>query len=96
MAEQNSNAKTTPLSTHKIELDHLRGASMTGVVAVPVFTDKSVTVKLKDETLNILGADLEIKHLDIENGKLTLSGKVNSLKYSASSTPTSLFKRILK
>lgn len=96
MAEQNVNAKQTLSSSHKIELDHLRGASMTGVVAVPVFTDKAVTVKLKDETLNILGQDLEIKHLDIENGKLMLAGKINLLKYSASASPTSFFKRILK
>ena len=96
MPEQIANSKTNTSSAHKLELDHLRGASMTGVLAVPVFTDKSVTVKLKDETLSIIGQDLEIKHLDIENGKLTLAGKVLSLKYSISSTPTSFFKRILK
>ena len=83
-------------ASHKIELDHLHGASMTGITSVPTFTDKTVTVKLKDETLVIVGQNLEIKSLDVENGRLTLSGRITSLKYSASAQPTSVFKRIFK
>ena len=69
---------------------------MTGVYAVPTFTDKSVTIKLKNETLFISGQNLEIKVLDVENGKLTLAGQVNLVKYSSASTPSSFFKRLLK
>ena len=86
----------TKNTAHKVELDHLHGVSMTGVFAVPTFTDKSVTVRLKDETLYIAGQGLEIKNLDVENGKLTLSGHIDSLKYSVAQTPTSFFKRLLK
>lgn len=97
MQDLNKNKQLSPaVSNHKLELDHLRGVSMTGVAAVPTFTDKCVVIKLKDETLTINGSNLEIKVLDVENGKLTVSGAVNSLKYSATQTPTSLLKRILK
>lgn len=88
--------QSPPLAAHKLELDHLHGVSMTGVIAVPTFTDKSVIVKLKDETLTITGTGLEIKVLDVENGKLTILGSINMLKYSSAQTPTSFFKRILK
>ena len=97
MPEKTSSSNSTlTLSPHKLELDHLHGASMTGVYAVPTFTDKSVTIKLKNETLFISGQNLEIKVLDVENGKLTLAGQVNLVKYSSSSTPSSFFKRLLK
>ncbi|MBQ3755261.1 MAG: hypothetical protein II867_03790 [Clostridia bacterium] len=97
MPEKTLGTNPAPTSSpHKLELDHLHGASMTGVYAVPTFTDKAVTIKLKNETLLVTGQNLEIKVLDIENGKLTLAGQVTSLKYSATATPTSFFKRLLK
>ncbi len=91
-AEQSQKAK----SPHKIELDHLHSVSMTGVLDVPTFTDKTVVVRLDGETLTIVGTDLVVKNLDVESGKLQISGQITSLKYSAQSTPTSFAKRLFK
>jgi len=97
MSEKAEKTNQTQKSTaHKIELDRLHGVSMTGVLAVPTFTDKTMSIKLQDETLTLIGQDLEIKTLDTESGRLVVSGKINSLKYSTSVAPTSFFKRILK
>ena len=87
--------KPQPLS-HRLELDNLRSISMTGVIDVPMFTDKSVTVKLAEQTLYIQGQGLAVKSLDVENGRLSMSGQVFSLKYTTSATPSSLMKRIFK
>lgn len=89
-------AESGARAPHKIELDHLHSMFVTGVVDVPTFTDKTVTVRLSNETLTIYGQNLAIKSLDVDNGKLQLSGQVNSLKYSAQSSPTSFAKRIFK
>lgn len=83
-------------SPHKIELDHLHSVSMTGVIDVPTFTDKTVVVRLEGETLTINGNDLVVKNLDVENGTLQISGQINTLKYSAQSSPSSFAKRIFK
>lgn len=83
-------------AAHKVELDHLHSMSVTGVVDVPTFTDKLVTVRLANETLQINGVGMSVKNLDIESGRLQLNGQVNAIKYSAQSTPTSLVKRIFK
>ena len=83
-------------SGHKLELDPHRSMSMTGVTAVPVFTDKNITVRLEGETLLITGQGLTVKNLDVENGKLSVSGQVFSLKYTSQMAPTSFIKRILK
>ena len=64
---------TTEQKGHKLELDHNRAMSMTGVVDVPVFTDKNITVRLNGETLLVVGQGLAVKNLDIENGKLQVT-----------------------
>ncbi len=82
-------------STHKLEIDHHRMFSLTGVKDVPIFTDKNITVILDGETLTITGQNFSVKNLDIENGKLNALGDVRALKYSASGSG-SLVKRIFK
>ena len=84
-----------PKEGHRLELDHHRALSMTGVRDVPVFTDKNVTVILDGETLYITGQDLSVKNLDVENGKLSVLGTVHTLKYSSQGS-TSFVKRIFK
>ena len=81
---------------HKLELDHERAMSMTGVKDVPVFTDKNITVRLANETLLVTGQNLAVKNLDIESGKLQVTGRVFSLRYTSQAAPTSFIKRIFK
>lgn len=94
--KQPSATAPAPQKGHKLELDHERAMSMTGVKDVPVFTDKNITVRLEGETLLVTGQNLAVKTLDVENGKLQVTGRVFSLKYTAQSTPTSFIKRIFK
>ncbi len=89
-------AKTTQKSSHKVELDHLHAMSVTGVEDVPTFTDKTVVIRLKGETLTVSGQNLAVKNLDVTEGKLQIEGQVNALKYSAQTSPTSFAKRIFK
>ncbi len=98
MRPQNVSARTSAAEQkgHKLELDHNRAMCMTGVVDVPVFTDKNITVRLAGETLLVTGQGLAVKNLDIENGKLQVTGRVNSLKYTAQTVPTSFVKKIFK
>ncbi|MCM1306320.1 MAG: YabP/YqfC family sporulation protein [Bacteroides sp.] len=81
---------------HKLELDHERAMSMTGVKDVPVFTDKNITVRLANETLLVTGQNLAVKNLDVESGKLQVTGRVFSLRYTSQTAPTSIIKRIFK
>ena len=89
-------AKTAQKSSHKVELDHLHAMSVTGVEDVPTFTDKTVVIRLKGETLTVSGQNLAVKNLDVTEGKLQIEGQVNALKYSAQTSPTSFAKRIFK
>lgn len=81
---------------HRLELDHERAMSMTGVKDVPVFTDRSITVRLANETLQVAGQGLAVKGLDIESGRLQVTGRVFSLRYTSQTAPASIIKRIFK
>lgn len=83
-------------ASHKIELDPRRAMTATGVVDVPTFTDKAITVRLESENLYITGQGLSVKALDVDTGKLMIEGRITSLKYSEQQSPTSLVKRIFK
>lgn len=93
---QSNNAKTHQNLTHKVELDHLHSMSVSGVVDVPTFTDKLVEVVLANEKMTVSGIGMSIKNLDIENGRLSISGQVNCIKYSSNNLPQSFVKRIFK
>lgn len=82
--------------SHSIELDNHKLLRVTGVLAVPVFTDKTISVELSGETLTVTGRDLTVKSLDVENGTLNAEGYVTGMKYSSQQTPQSLLKRIFK
>ena len=89
-------ANAVQKSAHKVELDHLHAMSVTGVADVPTFTDKTVVIRLKGETLTVSGQNLSVKNLDVSDGKLQIEGQVNALKYSSSAPPSSFAKRIFK
>lgn len=88
--------KPKEISGHRLELDPERAMSMTGVRDVPVFTDKNITIRLANETLLVTGQNLAVKTLDVENGKLQVTGRVFSLRYTTQTAPASVIKRIFK
>ncbi len=96
VAAAKPNSSPAERTGHKLELDHERAMSMTGVKDVPVFTDKNITDRLENETLLVTGQNLAVKTLDIENGKLQVTGRVFSLRYTSQAAPTSIIKRIFK
>ncbi len=80
---------------HKLELDGKK-MSLTGIKSVPTFTSKGLSVELEGEALEIVGKDLSVVQLDVAEGVLILSGKVNSIRYTAALTPTGFLKKLFK
>lgn len=70
--------------------------SVTGVINVESFDDKSVLLELSDNLLTILGKDFLIDNFSIEDGTLTLTGEVSDIKYSKTREKTSFFKKLMK
>ena len=85
-----------PAAKAQLQLSEHRLLTVTGVKAVPTFTDKLITVELEGETLSVTGHDLVVKGLDLETGRFSAAGWVTSMRYSTAPDPSSFLKRIFK
>ena len=90
------NAQKPAAKAHSLQLSVHRLLTVTGVKAVPTFTDKLITVELEGETLSVTGHDLVVKGLDLETGRFSAAGWVTSMRYSTAPDPSSFLKRIFK
>ena len=90
------NAPKPAAKAHSLQLSEHRLLTVTGVKAVPTFTDKLITVELEGETLSVTGHDLVVKGLDLETGRFSAAGWVTSMRYSTAPAPSSFLKRIFK
>ena len=90
------NAQKPAAKAHSLQLSEHRLLTVTGVKAVPTFTDKLITVELEGETHSVTGHDLDVKGLDLETGRFSAAGWVTSMRYSTAPDPSSFLKRIFK
>lgn len=66
---------------HNLEIVKRQNCNMTGVLDVKEFEPQGITVLLEDSVLMIKGMDLHVDHLNVEQGELRMSGKIESLQY---------------
>ena len=85
---------------HSLVLKNRNFLQISGVVDVENFNEQSITSYIKDEDLTICGENLHISKLNLEQGELCVTGKINSLEYKEkckkSSNKESLFSRIFR
>jgi sporulation protein YabP len=95
-AESKNQTTKARASSHQLHLQDKRNLSLTGVKAVPTFTDKGMHIELDGETLIVNGQDLEIKTLDVDSGILTVRGFITSIRYTGTAAKGGLIKKIFK
>ena len=66
---------------HNIVLNLRERLSITGVKEIVNFDDKTVNIKTVCGELNIDGDSIRINVLNVENGELEISGKINGINY---------------
>lgn len=85
---------------HSLVLKNRNFLQISGVVDVENFNEQSITAYIKDEGLTISGENLHISKLNLEQGELCVTGKINSLEYKEkckkSLNKESLFSKIFK
>ncbi len=77
-----------------ITLNNRENLNILGVTKVYGVSQTEVLVEIEGEKLSISGENMEVQTLDVENKTLIITGKVNSMKFSAPKVP--LLKRIFK
>ena len=83
---QNANA-----AEHSLVIDRRRHAVITGVADVNSFHETEVVLKIATGVMVIGGQELHIGRLNLEEGKLDIAGRIDSVVYEGPSASARLF-----
>lgn len=67
---------------NNIILENRKKLSITGVDEVISFNDEIIILTTSLGTLTLKGKDLKMNKLDVQNGDVMITGKINSFVYS--------------
>ena len=81
-----------------IEVENRKNCKLEGVKKVEGFDDKEFLVDTEDGFLHIKGKTLTLGNMNMDEGKLTILGEIDSCSYinKAKEKETSLLKRLFK
>ena len=82
--------------SHDLYIENKEKITITDVSSVGEFDETVIFVNLKEERLMIYGENLHIESLDLQDGKLIATGKVESLTYSKKKERKSILERFRK
>lgn len=70
------------MDTHIVNIDNRERVTVTDVADVESFNEEIVFLTLKNGGLVIRGEDLHIQKLDLEEGKVMITGAIGSAVYT--------------
>lgn len=73
------------MRTHSLTLEGRQKAVINGVEDVDSFNEQMVVLSTDAGTLTLLGEQLHISNLNLENGQLLVEGEIAALEYDARS-----------
>ena len=72
---------------HSLTLDGRQKAVITGVEEVDSFNEQMVVLATTAGTLTLLGEQLHVSRLNLEDGQLLVEGEIAALEYDERSRP---------
>ena len=69
------------IKPHSLSLDGRQKAVITGVEEVDSFNEQMVVLATTAGTLTLMGQQLHISHLNLEDGQLLVEGEIAALEY---------------
>ena len=67
---------------HQLIMQNRSVIELTGITDVETFDDNSIHCSTSHGKLIIIGYDLHVQQLDLDNSSLSVEGKIDSLSYS--------------
>ncbi len=72
--------------THSVCLEERKHGRITGVFDVRSFDEKLIVLRTDSGVVTIKGENLHVEQLDLEQGQVELTGKIDSLVYTEEKT----------
>lgn len=73
---------TTQTPRHTLMLDGRARAKLTGVTAVSCFNDREIVLETSEGEVALLGENLHIEQLNLDDGQLDVTGEIAGIEYS--------------
>lgn len=73
---------TAQIQPHALTLEGRGRASVTGVAAVCCFNDREIVLETSEGEIALLGERLHIEQLNLEEGKLDVTGEIAGIEYN--------------
>lgn len=67
---------------HTLSMDGRSRAKLSGVVAVNCFNEQEVVLETSEGEVALLGEGLHIEQLDLEDGRLDVTGEIAAIEYA--------------
>ncbi len=80
--------------SHNIILENRNKLSISGVEDVESFDEKEISLYTSQGRLLITGDDLKVDKLSVEEGELTVSGRLDSFEYSGDNDRRSFLSKL--
>lgn len=72
---------TVQFPRHTLMLDGRARAKLTGVTAVSCFNDREVVLETGEGEVALLGENLHIEQLNLDDGQLDVTGEIAGVEY---------------
>ncbi|MDO5298180.1 MAG: YabP/YqfC family sporulation protein [Clostridia bacterium] len=82
-----------PLRAHTLTLEGRSRAKLAGVTAVSCFNDQEVVLETSEGEVALLGENLHIEQLNLDDGQLDVTGSISGIEYSDRKEKRGLFSR---
>lgn len=81
---------------HRLVIENRDHTEVTGVVHVDSFDDEEVVMETESGLLAVRGENLHIKHLNLEQGEISIEGYVLELAYAEEKSSRTHGKNLLE
>lgn len=81
------------MENHNLEMENKKRLTLTEVVSVEGFDEETILVNLQGDGLIISGKNLHIEALDLDEGRMSATGEVESLVYTKKKVKKPFFER---
>lgn len=70
------------VNLHNVIINTRSEMTVNGIIDVKSFDENLIVAKTEEEALSIRGENLHIDKLDLDSGRLEISGRIDQLTYS--------------
>ncbi len=81
MVKDAAEGKRPPTRAHSVAMEDRKRAVLTGVTDVASFNEQEVIMLTEEGDISLVGEGLHISHLNLDEGKLTVEGKIAGIEY---------------